>query len=626
MGVVDTQIFPDQRARESPFDPSSDIPATNTQTAIERVQTNLEAADAALKAPQYITAAASATLDNERVATNTASIEWDFATAGQAKANAVAASEILAGISERATSAEVIAGTDTDRHVTPAGLTAKVDTDGTLAGNLDTRIPSQKAVKTYADTKQPSDADLTTIAGLSPSNDDVIQRKAGAWANRTMVQLIADLAALGTTFQPLAAALTSWSAVTRASGFDAFAAAPSSANLRALLTDETGTDKALFTGGPGDTRGLYLKQDTGLDFAAAGEQVDFNALIVQNDEVDVEAGTGSKANGLLVYHGFGGGTGGRHALYGVLIQEAANDVGSVDRHYVGVQGQVQSATGDGGTDLAGGPTSKGAYFGGSTIAQLLSGATNTLNVTGFEFNTQIESGASTYYRSGIQVVDIGAVRGTVYDACYVIGAGGTATWRTGIAALSVHGIWPFDTDSTFIQTEGAHTMLAGLDFQGITFSDFILKSAQTEIREGEIEQRSVVGPGYRGYGQAGTLGSPSASQANDTLAFFGGHGYGASGFSVGSKATLFMKAAENWTDSAQGTYAEIETTPIGSTTRSAVMRWDSDGQPIFKPRSATPASLGTNGWWTLTPTSNTNFRISYRGSDGVTRVGNITLA
>ena len=40
---------------------------------------------------------------------------------------------------------------------------------------------------------QPIDADLTAIAALSPSNDDVLQRKAGAWTNRTMAQLATDL-------------------------------------------------------------------------------------------------------------------------------------------------------------------------------------------------------------------------------------------------------------------------------------------------------------------------------------------------------------------------------------------------------------------------------------------------
>lgn len=42
--------------------------------------------------------------------------------------------------------------------------------------------------------KQAGDADLTAIAGLTPTNDDVLQYKAGAWANRTLAQLKADLA------------------------------------------------------------------------------------------------------------------------------------------------------------------------------------------------------------------------------------------------------------------------------------------------------------------------------------------------------------------------------------------------------------------------------------------------
>jgi hypothetical protein len=37
------------------------------------------------------------------------------------------------------------------------------------------------------------DTDLDAIAALAASNDDVIQRKAGAWTNRTMAQLVVDL-------------------------------------------------------------------------------------------------------------------------------------------------------------------------------------------------------------------------------------------------------------------------------------------------------------------------------------------------------------------------------------------------------------------------------------------------
>jgi hypothetical protein len=55
------------------------------------------------------------------------------------------------------------------------------------------------------------------------------------------------------------------------------------------------------------------------------------------------------------------------------------------------------------------------------------------------------------------------------------------------------------------------------------------------------------------------------------------------------------------------------------------MRIDSSGNQINTP-SDTPPTLTVNGQMNLTPTSNTNMRISYRGSDGVTRVANITLA
>lgn len=40
---------------------------------------------------------------------------------------------------------------------------------------------------------QPLNSDLTAIAGLIPTNDDIIQRKAGAWTNRTPAQVKTDL-------------------------------------------------------------------------------------------------------------------------------------------------------------------------------------------------------------------------------------------------------------------------------------------------------------------------------------------------------------------------------------------------------------------------------------------------
>lgn len=81
------------------------------------------------------------------------------------------------GITASATELNVLDGI-------PVGLTA------TELGYVD---GVTSAIQTQLDGKQPLDSDLTSIAGLSPSNDDIIQRKSGSWANRTMAQLKTDL-------------------------------------------------------------------------------------------------------------------------------------------------------------------------------------------------------------------------------------------------------------------------------------------------------------------------------------------------------------------------------------------------------------------------------------------------
>lgn len=60
-------------------------------------------------------------------------------------------------------------------------------TPATIKADLDLEIGTD--VQAY-------DADLAAIAALAPSNDDIIQRKAGAWTNRTMAQLYTDLSSL----------------------------------------------------------------------------------------------------------------------------------------------------------------------------------------------------------------------------------------------------------------------------------------------------------------------------------------------------------------------------------------------------------------------------------------------
>ena len=97
---------------------------------------------------------------------------------------------------------------------------------------------------------QAYDADLAAWAGVNPSS-------------------YLTTAAAALAYQPLTANGTSWAGVTRASDFDTFAATPTSANLRALLTDESGSGDLLFAGGAlGTPASGVLTNCTGLPNAS----------------------------------------------------------------------------------------------------------------------------------------------------------------------------------------------------------------------------------------------------------------------------------------------------------------------------------------------------------------------
>ena len=63
----------------------------------------------------------------------------------------------------------------------------------------------------------------------------------------------------------------------------------------------------------------------------------------------------------------------------------------------------------------------------------------------------------------------------------------------------------------------------------------------------------------------GTPAAPTPVQANDILGGLAVRGYATTGF-PGGKGQVMFRAAENWTDAATGTFLQITTTPIGSTT------------------------------------------------------------
>src|SRR5262249_33725745 len=64
----------------------------------------------------------------------------------------------------------------------------------------------------------------------------------------------------------------------------------------------------------------------------------------------------------------------------------------------------------------------------------------------------------------------------------------------------------------------------------------------------------------------GTKAAPTPTQAADTLGAIAGFGYGATGYSAGGRALITLRAAENWTDTAQGTQIALQTTTPATTT------------------------------------------------------------
>ena len=76
----------------------------------------------------------------------------------------------------------------------------------------------------------------------------------------------------------------------------------------------------------------------------------------------------------------------------------------------------------------------------------------------------------------------------------------------------------------------------------------------------------------------GTAASPTASQSGDILAQYTARGYGATTFATASTGRFDLTAAENFTDTAQGTYASIFTTATGANSPTEAFRFGPAGQ------------------------------------------------
>jgi hypothetical protein len=128
-----------------------------------------------------------------------------------------------------------------------------------------------------------------------------------------------------------------------------------------------------------------------------------------------------------------------------------------------------------------------------------------------------------------------------------------------------------------------------------------------------------VGQGLTGAKSALT-GSPNSWFSNNSYATY-------SAGIVWNYAVSQPAAQYRLVDASHQWYRSTDVTPTAGNaiTWTQAMTLDASGNLILQ-SSATPATLTVNGQLTVNATSNTNLRFSYRGSDGTTRVANITLA
>jgi hypothetical protein len=124
--------------------------------------------------------------------------------------------------------------------------------------------------------------------------------------------------------------------------------------------------------------------------------------------------------------------------------------------------------------------------------------------------------------------------------------------------------------------------------------------------------------------QVGAIGSLSYSPVDTGYTISTSNGYW-----NGSNWIRIAAAAVSAYSQNQGKHSWLSaaSSSAGSTIAfgDAKMTLDASGNLILL-SSNTPATLTTNGQLTVNATSDTNLRFSYRGSDGVTRTANLTLA
>ncbi|MGH6791259.1 MAG: hypothetical protein ACRECF_00765 [Methyloceanibacter sp.] len=139
---------------------------------------------------------------------------------------------------------------DANTQTLTRGAITSTDNNAEINASAGAKVCVSALAEDFED-RQPIDQALTDISGLAVTDGNIIVGNGTNWVAESGATARTSLGlAIGTDVQAYDDDLASWAGVTRASGFDTWVATPSSANLAAAVTGETGSGALVFGTSP----------------------------------------------------------------------------------------------------------------------------------------------------------------------------------------------------------------------------------------------------------------------------------------------------------------------------------------------------------------------------------------